>query len=203
MNALKERNKKDPNEFGVFFLNNNFSSPAVKKSYITREIKKLEKDGVWDSPLSDHIPRMAAEAFDLHIHLYNWNWATKDFIIYDINPAGSNEINILRINDNHFELFLPKEDFTNNARKAWELIEEVDRIEANTADAELRANYEKRIGREINNNEFTGMKLLNNEGELKAYIKTQKSSSAVPRKTRRNSNSKAAKNLNNTVKRKR
>lgn len=184
---MKERNEEDSNVFGAFFLNNDYPSAAAKKADIKREILKLGKDGVWDSPISDHVPLMAAETFDLHIHLYNWDWATKSFTIYDINPTGSSEISILRINNNHFELFFPKGDFTNNAQAAWSVIEASNQAAINTERATLRTKYEKRLGREINNNEFTGMILLNREGELNNYIKADKKArkAAAPKKTRR------------------
>lgn len=185
---MKERNKEDPNVFGAFFLNNDYPSAAAKKADIKREILKLEKDGVWDSPISDHVPLMAAETFDLHIHLYNWDWATMRFTVYDINPTGSGEINIVRLNDNHFELFFPKGDFTNNAQAVWNIIQASNQASVNIEKAALRKKYEKKLGREINNNnEFAGMILYNREGELNAYIKADKQArkAAAPKKTRK------------------
>jgi hypothetical protein len=184
---MKKRNSEDPNLFGAFFINNDYPSPAAKKKDIENEISKLEDEGVWDSPISDHVPLMVAEKFNLHMKLWNWSWATRKFeTVYDINPGGRYNINIVRLNDNHFELMFPKESFTNNTKKLWNTIEEEDKSTLIAKLSALRINYEKRLGREIvNNNEFERMRIANNVGELNTLIKLNKQSRATAAKQER------------------
>lgn len=89
-----------------------YKSEESKHRYIKGAITQLRRNGLWDSILSDHVPRMASETFNLHITLYDWNDDMKDFVVYELNEGGEPHLNILR-DTNHFELLIPKGEFTN------------------------------------------------------------------------------------------
>jgi hypothetical protein len=115
---MSEIHKDNPFTFADYFTDYTpagkpkYKSEESKHRYIKGAITQLRKNGLWDSILSDHIPNMAAQTFNIHITLYDWNAETHDFVVHELNEDGEYHINILR-DTNHFELLIPKGDFTN------------------------------------------------------------------------------------------
>ena len=107
-----------------FNSNNNNGNGNNENNYKTPEerIISLGEDGVWDNKDGDTISQIASQAFNVNINLYDVKKQTikkkKSVIVNKIrlhieNPT--HEINILRINDGHYELLVPNK--ANNANR--------------------------------------------------------------------------------------
>ncbi len=97
-----------------------FKNEARRKkfleSYVEKQIRALGADNAWASELGDIIPQEAPNAFRVKINIYNWDndEATLFTFVPDgvaVNNAALPTINLLRINDNHFELLMDKPTF--------------------------------------------------------------------------------------------
>jgi hypothetical protein len=89
-----------------------------KRAYVTTEIKKLLKAGIYNTDLGDIVPQYAAQAFDARLSIYNWNWTTATFTLFDIQEvsgagagaggaAATKHVHLVRLNENHYDLLLP------------------------------------------------------------------------------------------------
>ena len=194
---MSELHEGDPFTFAVYFPDvtpagkPKYKSPESKHRYIKGAITQLRRNGLWDSILSDHVPRMAAETFNLHITLYDWNDAMKDFVVYELNEGGEPHLNILR-DTNHFELLIPKGEFTNaikarlgNSEAANSGNEAVNKskmgVAAPTRTRRARsksrspsrspntrnmARFSKMMGREVTRNQLPTLRMLEEEDML-------------------------------------
>ena len=93
--------------------------------YVTREIKGLAQDRIYNTELGDIVPSAAVDAFGIHIVVHNWSWATHLSEVIDLKPEGSapsNTIHLLRINENHYDLLLPAQIFTEEVSDRWDMI---------------------------------------------------------------------------------
>lgn len=159
-----------------------YKSEESKHRYIKGAITQLRKNGLWDSILSDHIPGMAAEKFNLHITLYDWNDDMKDFIIHEINESGEPHLNILR-DTNHFELLIPKGEFTNAIKARLGNIEEANsgnaiskkpsaannttrRARSKSPNTKNQTRFAEMLGRVVTRNELPTLRMLEEENML-------------------------------------
>lgn len=87
-----------------------------KRAYVTTEIKKLLKSGIYNTDLGDIVPQYAAQAFGVRLSIYNWNWTTGTFTLFDIQEVATassasalapQHIHLVRLNENHYDLLLP------------------------------------------------------------------------------------------------
>lgn len=93
--------------------------------YITREIKKLAQDHIYNTELGDIVPSAAVEAFGIHIVIHNWSWAMRTLELIDLKPefsSPSNTIHLLRINENHYDLLLTAKIFTEEVSDRWDML---------------------------------------------------------------------------------
>jgi hypothetical protein len=81
-----------------------------KRAYVTTEIKKLLKSGIYNTDLGDIVPQYAAGAFGVRLSIYNWNWTTATFTLFDIQEvatAAPTHVHLVRLNENHYDLLVP------------------------------------------------------------------------------------------------
>ena len=100
--------------------------PSVVKATLTRQLNQLKKPGFWNNQLADFIPQQAPKALDINIRLHEVDYAgntisvhilrddNKPFIITDKYPI----IDVLRINNNHYELLRPMKKGNNSLHKS-------------------------------------------------------------------------------------
>lgn len=111
MNSNNNSNNSNNNE-------NDFKTPEER-------IISLGEDGVWDNKDGDTISQIASQAFNININLYDVKEQIikkkKSFIVNKIRlhiDQPTHEINILRINDGHYELLDIARNVNRNSRKA-------------------------------------------------------------------------------------
>lgn len=97
----------------IYYINNNDKS-------VENQIDLLREGGIWDTSIGDLVVPVGANAFGININLYNIeeNDEGKDIIklkryISKYYPSDV-YVNIIRINDGHFELLLPTNKPINN-----------------------------------------------------------------------------------------
>jgi hypothetical protein len=89
-----------------------------KRAYVTTEIKKLLKKGVYNTDLGDIVPQYAAQAFNIRLSIYNWNWTSRTLTLFDIQELGTGtagtagaaakpHVFLVRLNENHYDLLQP------------------------------------------------------------------------------------------------
>jgi hypothetical protein len=121
--------------FKTIKSNYNTSGPDIEEkiSRVLGEIAKLKKDGAWASELGDLVPQYAAQNLNITLHIYDWRW--QEGVINKITayecvsagPAGGAgaasgapvdciTVNVLRVNDRHFELIFPIAQFKGAAK---------------------------------------------------------------------------------------
>ena len=168
-----------------------YKTEESKHRYIKGAITQLRKNGLWDSILSDHIPGMAAQTFNLHITLYDWNDDMKDFVVHEINEGGDSHLDILR-DTNHFELLIPKGEFTNAIKARLGNIEGANsgnegtntskkhmaaptktrkarsksRSPSRSPNTRNQARFSKMLGRDVTRNELATLRMLEEENML-------------------------------------
>lgn len=108
-------------------------NPKKKGDRILREINKLKKDGVWASELGDFVPVFAARNLNITLHIHDWRWEDRVINTITVNeceqggPAGGAgaaagapreciTVNVLRVNDGHFEVIFPTVQFKGTAK---------------------------------------------------------------------------------------
>jgi hypothetical protein len=211
---MSELHKDNPFTFADFFPDYTlagkpkYKTEESKHRYIKGAITQLRRNGLWDSILSDHVPRMAAETFNLHITLYDWNAETHNFVVHELNEDGEHHINILR-DTNHFELLIPKGKFTNTIKARLgnnkasnsenEGINKSKKTAAATRKGRSKASSDSRspntrnqarfaemIGRDVIRNELPTLRMLEEENML---INSLRASNNL-RKSMKKSNSK-------------
>jgi hypothetical protein len=94
-------------------------------AYIRSEIKKIGKSNIYDTDLGDIMPQEATNAFKIRIVIHNWRWTTLDFAQIDLKPDDGeykHTIHLLRMNENHFDLLYPIQEFDRDAQDRWEMI---------------------------------------------------------------------------------
>ena len=90
----------------IMYINNSNTS-------VENQLNSLRKSGVWDMSLGDLVVPVGANAFGININLYNIeeNEYGKDIIKLTKYVSRYNQsdiyVNIIRINEGHFELLLP------------------------------------------------------------------------------------------------
>lgn len=146
--------------------NNNFNSNNGngnnENNYKTPEerIISLGEDGVWDNKDGDTISQIASQAFNVNINLYDVKKQTKPkkFIVNKIrlhieNPT--HEINILRINDGHYELLVPNK--ANNANRKSRKTKHANAAAARSTSKSRSRSRSKSKNGNSNMNELNGM----------------------------------------------
>lgn len=89
---------------------NNYKSNNNNKDPIHR-IQKLQEDGVWDNNDGDIISQVAADAFQINMNIYDVKKQKSKFFINKIQFYKNKYtpiVDILRINDGHYELLIHK-----------------------------------------------------------------------------------------------
>ena len=89
----------------IFYINNSNAS-------VESQLHSLRKSGVWDTSIGDLVVPIGANALRININLYNIeeNKEGKDIIKltkYKSQDPSDVYVNIIRVNDGHFELLLP------------------------------------------------------------------------------------------------
>lgn len=99
-------------EIEPYFIANNNNSYTNTFS----RIEALREDGLWDNNDGDIISQVAADAFNVNINIYDVKEQRSRFIINKIqfHKDYDKEIDILRINDGHYELLVPKNNNNSN-----------------------------------------------------------------------------------------
>jgi len=117
-------NMDDVTSFFVMNSNNNSNNENDFKTPEERIIS-LGEDGVWDNKDGDTISQITSQAFNININLYDVKEQIikkkKSFIVNKIRlhiDQPTHEINILRINDGHYELLDIARNVNRNSRKA-------------------------------------------------------------------------------------
>ena len=92
-------------EYGHFLFNNNHGS-------INEQIEELRGNGVWASEAGDLVPVAAANAFGIHINLYNIEDRGDRDVIRLVSIRSSLPSNvyvsIMRVREGHFQLLWPR-----------------------------------------------------------------------------------------------
>jgi hypothetical protein len=115
--------------------NKNGFNPDKKLARVVREIEKLRADGVWASELGDIVPLFVARKYNIGLTIYDWKWRTAELIplvIHECAPAPAGPaggagapvpvakpcitVNVLRVNDGHYELIFPIREFKGQAK---------------------------------------------------------------------------------------
>ena len=110
-----------------------FKNEARRKkfleSYVEKQIRSLAADKAWASELGDIIPQEAPNTFQVKIIIHNWDneHATTFTFIPDgmANNSSLPTINLLRVNDNHFNLLMDKPTFDadKDMQARWKVID--------------------------------------------------------------------------------
>ena len=91
--------------------NNNIKSSAKHLKKVSNALLNVRSNKQWAGEGGDYMPLLLCYYTGLNLTIFNWSW-NKPFegsflkIPIEINP-GAPEVNILRINDNHFDLLIP------------------------------------------------------------------------------------------------
>ena len=150
-----------------FFVMNDSNSNSNENDFKTPEerIISLGEDGVWDNKDGDTVSQIASQAFNININLYDVKEQImkkkRSFIVNKIRlhiDRPTHEINILRINDGHYELLDIARNVNRNSRKA----------KSNAAAARSKSRSRSR-SRNANMTELNGM---NNANVQKSRIFT-------------------------------
>lgn len=99
--------------------NNNYKENNEQQDIESRVIS-LGKDGMWNNADGDLISQIAANAFIVNINIYDVKKSKSKYVINLIKIHPHNVaplINILRINDGHYELLVEKSNALNSTRK--------------------------------------------------------------------------------------
>jgi hypothetical protein len=170
----------------IFYINNSNAS-------VESQLHSLRKSGVWDTSIGDLVVPIGANALHININLYNIeeNKEGKDIIKltkYKSQDPSDVYVNIIRVNDGHFELLLP---FSNQNIKNRNQVEEQNNSRCTeeavsaaliaTKAAQVAMNYAKKLSNNsqililLNKNE-KNMENMTNELEKLSMTKSRRSS---------------------------
>ena len=88
-------------------------------AYTIREADKLGEQGAWNSQLGDFVPQLAATILGINIDIYEMVDGELRLTPVHIEEAGAPTIQLLRINQNHYDLLFPSEMYTKDIAKKW------------------------------------------------------------------------------------
>lgn len=119
--------KAHPELIQDFYAWNNSNTAESKARKIRANIGELNKDKAWAVGAGDFVPLLASHAFRLNIKVHNVMWSGRETPQLVELPAIYNEVdpniaNILRINDNHYDLLLPVDLDNEVLREKFEAI---------------------------------------------------------------------------------
>jgi len=194
----------------IDFINNTNDS-------VENQLRSLRQKGVWDADIGDLVLPAGANAFRININLYNIeeNRDRKDIVKltkYVPNEPSDVYVNIMRINEGHFELLLPM--FTNNKgnnrgnnkgnnreEKANSSCSD-DAVAAAliaTKAAQVAIDYAKKISNKNNNNVNVSVSLNRNENVIRNMTNQLEQLSMVNKKGSRRSSRLSQKNKLNSI----
>jgi hypothetical protein len=98
-----------------------------KLARVRNDIERMRADGVWASEIGDMISINTAKNLNIKIIIHDWKWDDGHFDTIVINPSNANNarneshttVHLLRINDGHYELLYPVDEFTGYAKSRW------------------------------------------------------------------------------------
>lgn len=153
----------------IAFINNSRIS-------VENQLDLLRKGGLWDTDIGDLVVPVGANAFGININLYNIEENEKGHDIIKLTKYVSSYypsdvyVNIMRINDGHFELLLP---FPSKKRESRNQVEEknnsdctkkaIEAAKISTEAAIISLNYAKKIS----NNKLINTSLHSNETNVR------------------------------------
>jgi hypothetical protein len=193
----------------IYFINNNEKS-------VENQLALLREGGIWDTSIGDLVVPVGANAFGININLYNIeeNNEGKDVIKLKrypskYHPSGV-DVDILRINEGHFELLLPtngnksrndefdeksssiqiQQSLYNKQNKLNQsIIQNLQSLKFNTKKSKTKKNLNQSILQQLQSMSFNTKKANSNS------VSTSKSKSKS-----KSTNKSTSKNVNNTKK---
>jgi hypothetical protein len=97
--------------------NGNNSSSAKHLKKVSNALKNMKSNKQWAGEGGDYMPLLLSYFTGLNLTIFNWSWDNPDSGSYikipiEVNP-GASVINVLRINDNHYDLLIPTTNVSN------------------------------------------------------------------------------------------
>lgn len=106
--------------------NNNNLKTAKHLQKVSNALMNMRSNKQWAGEGGDYMPLLLSYYTGLNLIIYNWSWNEPfegSFIklLIDINP-GAPTVNILRINDNHFDLLIPITNVNNETNAKYDFL---------------------------------------------------------------------------------
>jgi hypothetical protein len=180
----------------IAFINNTNNS-------IESQLHSLRQSGVWDANIGDLVPPAGANAFQININLYNIeeNAQGRDVIKleqYFSEIPSDVFVNIIRINEGHFELLIPRSNHINGLEEKNEskCIEEARSAALIATEA---AQIAVQTAKKLSNTQHTNESLKMNERKLNNVVSKLENLSLKQESAPKRRSSRLASKVKNTT----
>lgn len=125
VNEIKEHPENYVHFIPERLLNNGAEANAPpmtndeRLAYTISEANKLGEQGAWNSQLGDFVPQLAATILGINIDIYEMIDGELRLTPVHIENEEAPTIQLLRINQNHYDLLYPTDLYTKDAAKKW------------------------------------------------------------------------------------